>query len=97
MRWLGIGHDKKYKSTEYNPSKQFSKFTNGAPKLDDSVKEIIAAGSTRMKEIAKLVETNFYSEDLSSNIKDVTSQKGNQDETKIIHISETYIKTIRSL
>ena len=51
MWWLGIGHDKKYKSTEYNPSSQFSKFTNGAPKLDDSVKEIIAAGSTRMKEI----------------------------------------------
>ena len=39
MWWLGIGHNKKYKSTEYNPSSQFHGFTNGAPRIDDSVKE----------------------------------------------------------
>ena len=62
MWWLGIGHNKKYKSTEYNPSSQFRGFANGAPRMDESVKEIVAAGSSRMKEIAQLIETNFYLE-----------------------------------
>ena len=97
MWWLGIGHDKNYKSTEYNPSTQFRGFTNGAPKLDDSVKEIIAAGSTRMIEIAELIESNSHLEDLSSNVKDVTSHKNNQDDTKRYHISDSCMQTIMNL
>ena len=97
MWWLGIGHDRKYKPTESNPSSQFGPLSNGAPTLDDSVKETIGAGSTRMKEIAELIESNSHLEDLSSNVKDVTSHKNNQDDTKRYHISDSCMQTIMNL
>ena len=84
MWWLGFGRNKGYEHKKYNLSTQFDDFVNRAPRLDDSVKEIVAAGSTRMKDIVKLVETDIDSEDLSSNKKDVTKQKYLQDVTKVI-------------
>ena len=65
--------------------------------MDDSVKEVLAAGSSKMKDITQLLETNVHSEHLSSNKIDATSQKGNQDETKGYHISDSCIPTIRNL
>ena len=97
MWWLGIGHNERYTPTNYNPSTQFHGFITGAPKLDDSVKVIVAACSTRMKEITKLVVTEDYSEGFSRNINDITCSELHEDVTKKNHISETCLNTVNSL